>query len=534
MVVFGSTPGGVAAAVAAARSGAAGVVLADPSPRVGGMCSGGLGNTDVGLSYAIGGVAADFFRAVGAAYGRPANESVFAFEPHVAEQAFLSMLAAAGVRRVRCGAAVARVERNATSAAITSFATDDGQTFGAAGDVFVDATYEGELMRAAGASSTFGREAAAQYGESWGGRREPFQSGFDWPQIDPLDDEGSILPLLTTRLSAPLGSADARVQGYNFRLCMTQNASNRLPFPAPAAYNASTWELLRRLAKITDADFRAFVGAAPLPHGKFDVNNGAFLSTDATGLDWGWPTASPAQRTALAAELKEYTLGFLHTLLTDPALPAALRASAATWGLCADEFAANGGWPEQVYVREASRLVGDRVFVQGDAWPPTDFGTSSIGMGSYAADGHYSTRGPCIKETPRGIGEIGGCAMATTEADLQAARANGTLFAGGEGYVGATNEFALYQIPYFVLLPRRAELTNLLCPLTPSASHVTFASLRVEPQFMVMGHAAGAAAALAARGGLAVQDVPPAALHALLVAQGAVLCKEGAPQCDKV
>ena len=231
-------------------------------------------------------------------------------------------------------------------------------------------------------------------------------------------------------------------------------------------------------------------------------------------------------------------LGFFHTLQTDPALPAALRASARSWGLCADEFESNKGWPEQVYVREASRLVGDRVFVQGDAWPPTDFKVGSIGMGSYAADGHYSTRGPCIRQAPapghgRDVGEIGGCAMATSEEDLQAARANGTLFAGGEGYVGATNEPALYQIPYFALLPKRAEAQNLLCPLTPSASHVTFASLRVEPQFMVLGHAAGAAAAIAAAGGIAVQDVPAAQLHATLIAEGAVLCHEGAPACSK-
>ena len=269
------------------------------------------------------------------------------------------------------------------------------------------------------------------------------------------------------------------------------------------------------------------------------MNNGAFLSTDATGFDWGWPTSSPQRRSVLAAELREYMLGFFHALQTDPALPAALRASSRSWGLCADEFATNArwpGWPEQVYVREASRLVGDRVFVQGDAWPPTDFGLDSIGMGSYAADGHYSTRGPCIRQAPpraHGVGELGGCAMATSEEDLQAARANGTLFAGGEGYVGSTNQPALYQIPYFTLLPKRAEATNLLCPLTPSASHVTFASLRVEPQFMILGHAAGAAAAIAAAGGIAVQDVAAAQLHAALLAEGAVLCHEGAPACDK-
>ena len=527
VVVFGSTPGAVASAVAAARSGAH-VTLADPSPRVGGVVSSGLGNTDKGLTEAIGGISAEFFRRVGEAYGL-LNTSVYAFEPHVAEQTFIRMLDDAGVTRVPCSPVISSVA--SSSGRIVSFSTDDGQKFGRAGDVFIDGTYEGDLMRASGASSTFGREARDAYQESWAGRREPFQSGFDWPTIDPLDADGNILPLLTTRLSAPLGSSDEKVQGYNYRLCLTQNKSNMVPFPAPAAYNASTWELLRRLAAITEPDFGKFVGNAPLPHGKYDTNNGCFMSTDATGFDWAWPNATIAQRKALAEELKEYTLSFFHCLQTDPALPAALRASANSFGLCKDEFTENNNWPEQVYVREASRLVGDRVFIQSDAWPPTDFGIASIGMGSYAADGHYSTRGPCIKQAGA-EGMLGGCAMATSEEDLQAARANGTLFAGGEGYVGSTNEPALYQIPYFALLPKRSEVQNLLCPLTPSASHVTFASLRVEPQFMILGHASGDAAAIAAASGVAVQDVPLAQLHAQLVKEGAVLCHVGAPACN--
>ena len=211
----------------------------------------------------------------------------------------------------------------------------------------------------------------------------------------------------------------------------------------------------------------------------------------------------------------------------DPAIPAALRASALEWGLCADEFTTNGGWPEQLYVREAARLVGDRVLVQRDLWPPTDFGASSIGMGSYAADGHNAKRGPCVV-APRNAS----CAMVTSEEELAAAAANGTLWTGGEGYVGASSAAALYQIPYFALLPRRSDATNLLCPTTPSASHVTYASLRMEPQFMIMGQAAGTAAALAVTQGMAVQDVPPADLHAALSAAGAVLCHENAPACS--
>jgi hypothetical protein len=179
----------------------------------------------------------------------------------------------------------------------------------------------------------------------------------------------------------------------------------------------------------------------------------------------------------------------------------------------------NGGWPEQLYVREALRLVGDRVLTQSDLWPATNFKTASIGMGSYAADGHYATRGPCVVAA-----DLSRCTMVTSEAQLQNAIRSGNLWTGGEGYVGVTNHYQLYQIPYFTLLPRRKEANNVLCPVTPSASHVTFASLRVEPQYMIMGHAAGAAAVLALKAGVAVQDVPVNDLYSTLKSQGAVLC----------
>lgn len=509
------------AAIAASHGGSA-VTLLDPSPRLGGMVSGGLSHTDVGDAYAIGGLAGSFFKSVSVAYGGNGSVPQFDFEPHVAEGILRSMLSAAKVNIVTA-TPVASFDRVGTQ--LTAVHLMDGRTFPAA--VFIDGTYEGDLARAAGVSYVWGREPVSQYNESWAGRKEPFSGPFDFRPIFPLDDQGQLLPLLTTRLSAPRGSGDALVQGYNYRLCATNNASNRLPFPPPTAYNASTWELGRRLAAITAPTFEKWVGLSPAYGSKHDMNNGCLISTDATGLQYAWPNASQSERAALAAQHKEYMLAFFHFLLTDPTLPAALRASTAEWGLCADEFASNGGWPEQLYVREASRVVGDRVLVQKDLWPATDFGLQSIGMGSYAADGHYSTRGPCEVAA-----DNSSCAMIETEAQLAAAAAAGRLWTGGEGYVGVTNAAALYQIPYFALLPKRAEVTNMLVPLTPSASHVTFASLRVEPQFMILGQAAGTAAALAAARGVAVQDVPHADLHAALVAGGAVLCHQGAPQCN--
>ena len=256
------------------------MTLLDPSPRLGGMISGGLSHTDVGDAYAIGGLARSFFLAVSAAYGGNASVPQFDFEPHVGEAILYAMLAEAGVAVVRAAPLVS-VER--TGAQLSAVRLVDGRTF--AGAAFVDGTYDGDLVRAAGVSRTWGRESAAQYGESWAGRKDPFEGPFDFRPIFPLDAQGALLPLLTTRLSAPRGSGDALVQGYNYRLCATTNASNLLPFPPPAAYDAATWELGRRLAAVTAPTFEKWVGLSPAAGGdKHDMNNGCLISTDATGL----------------------------------------------------------------------------------------------------------------------------------------------------------------------------------------------------------------------------------------------------------
>ena len=527
VVVYGSTPAGVVAAVAAARAGAA-VTLLDPAARVGGLCSGGLGHTDVGDAFAIGGLAREFFVRNARRYNASATAPLYFLEPHVAEGVFLDMLGHAGVRRVRV-ARVAAVAFAPGAPRIARVTTGDGDAFAA--DVFIDASYEGDLVTRASAANpalayTFGREARAAYGEAWAGRREPFGRPFDFRPFSPLDAAGQLLPLMTTRISAPLGAGDAHVQGYNFRLCGVRGRASAnfrpMPDPAPGTYDAAQFEALRRFAALPGIkSVNDFIGPGEVPNGKLDINNGCLISTDVTGAQWAFPNASYAARDALVAAHKAYTIAFFYTLRTDAAIPASIRESAADLGLCADEFASNDGFPEQLYVREAVRLVGDRVLIQSDLWPPTDFGNTSIGLGSYAADGHYATRGPCIA-----VAGGARCDMVTSEADLAAAAANGTLWTGGEGYVGSTSAFALYQIPAWALWGARAGAENLLSPTAPSASHVTFASLRVEPTYMVMGHAAGDIAALAAASGGAVMDVDVGALHARLKAEGAVLCKE--------
>ena len=546
VLVYGSTPAAIVCAVAAARMNVS-VALLDTAARLGGLMSGGLGYTDVGDSFAIGGLAHELFLANARVYNASATHPLYQVEPHVAQALFVQLLQGAGVAYLAApGQAIASVSRQGSR--ITGLTLSSGAAHSAT--VFADASYEGDLLVASGVPHTYGRESSAQYNESWAGRREPFGYPFDLRPISPLDASGQLLPLLTARTFAPLHSGDSGTQGYNYRLCVvkrSQSPGNFLPFPQPLPYDPARWELLRRLAALPGMDsVEAFIALGPLPPGgaKYDLNNGALLSTDYTGASASYPLANASARAAIRQQHLQYTLQLFHALATDPALPPSLRASAADLGLCADEFVAAQprGWPEQLYVREVLRLVGDRVLAQGDVWaeggaggggglqPATDWGSASIGLGSYAADGHYVSRGPCEVHNDSATGRPA-CSMVTSEAQLQAAAAAGRLWTGGEGYVGSTNQYMLYQVPLFALLPAASSTGNLLSPTCPSVTHVVFASLRVEPTFMVLGHAAGVAAALAVQQGLAVQHLNPADVHQALAAQGAVLCKDKYPHC---
>lgn len=555
VVIYGSTPSAIISAVASARSNIT-TTLIDPALRLGGLMTGGLGYSDIGDTFTIGGLAHEFFLRNARHYNTSATQPLYYLEPHVAEAVFYAMLNESGVVYIPVrGATIVSTTYSPTShTQLTSFTLSTGLEV--VGDVFVDGTYEGDLLTAARITTTFGREATSVYNETWAGRREPFGLPFDARPISPLDDAGELLPLLTSRTFAPLGSGDSLVQGYNYRLCAVRRSEtpgNFLPMPTPEPYNASRWEILRRLAQLPGVQFFSL---GPLPSGKADMNNGALISTDFTGGEWDYPSANASGRAAIREAHKQYMLQMFHFLATNPGVPPGVRASVGDVGLCADEFASNGGWPEQLYVREVRRMVGDRVLVQGQVWggegmgatgatgtgatgtdtdtpPPTtsttDWGNASIGMGSYAADGHYAQRGPCVAYNDSGGAPR--CRMVTSEAELAAARAAGTLWTGGEGYVGDTSASALYQIPYFVLLGRAGEASNVLSPTCPSVSHVVFASLRVEPTWMVMGHATGVAAALAVQQGVGVQAVDTGVLHERLAQQGAVLCKNKFPHC---
>jgi uncharacterized protein (TIGR02246 family) len=491
VVVYGGTAGGVVAAVAAAREGLR-VALIEPGNHVGGMVSGGLGWTDYGRKEVIGGYSLEFFQRVGRKYGR---EIEWHFEPHVAEAVFEDLLNESGVRLFAGKRLREKVGVTKSGTRIMQILTEDGSAF--EGAVFMDATYEGDLMAQAGVSYTWGREGAQQYGESLAGVREqtPYHQ-FRVP-VSPLDAAGHLLPEIMPRTADPVGAADRRVQAYNFRLCMTRTPDNRVPFPKPAGYSAARYELLARYLPAFEARLGRplqvddVMKPDVVQNGKTDTNNNGAFSTDYIGGSYEYPDGSYARRAEIRQAHVEYVQGLLYFLATDARVPRALAADMKEWGLCRDEFVDAGHWPYQLYVREARRMIGEYVMTQHDI--QTDLTKpDAIGMGSYNSDSHNVQRRPTADGT-----------AVENEGDMQ---------------VPVTP----YQIPYRVMLPKRSEATNLLVPVCFSASHVAYSTLRMEPQYMIIGQAAGVAAKLTIGGKVAVQDVDVAALRQKLQSQRVV------------
>ena len=491
VIVHGATAGGVTAAVAAAGEGMK-VALLEPGRHVGGMVSGGLGWTDVGQREVVGGLAYEFYERIGRAYGVPAFSYVGP-EPHVAERVLREWLGAAGVE-VLFDRPLPPIKNSVTKRGrrIASLELED-ETFEAA--VFIDASYEGDLLAAAGVSYAVGREGTDTYGESWAGRQplRPGQHQFD-VYISPFD-EGGLSPLVHDRPLAPVGSADGAVQGYGFRLCLTTRADNRLEFPEPPGYDPERFELLRRYLEAKGDALQAndlMVLRANLPNDKADVNSKGPLSTNLLdGSNWAYPEADAAGRAEIWRRHLHYTQSLLYFLANDASVPRHLHTEFNRWGLCRDEFCDTHHWPHQLYIREARRLRGEYLMTQRDLQGER-VKYDSVGMGSYHID---------IRHTQRVWEHV------HLHPNLEPAAFN-------EGYISVPVQ--PYEIPYRALLPRFVECDNLLVPVCVSASHVAFASIRMEPQYMILGHSAGIAAALAVKRGLSVQRVPVAELQARL------------------
>lgn len=519
--VYGGTSGGVIAAVQAARMGRAAVVL-EPGKHLGGMTAGGLSWTDVGSServWAVSGMAREFYERVGKHYGQEPR-TVFdppvstdptrtgydfpkppslSFEPKVAEVVFNEILAEARVL-VHFQSLLSGVSKR--NGRITEIVTRDGLRVRA--QMFIDATYEGDLMALAGVSFTYGREANAQYGETVNGVQGPATNPragkFDVP-VDPYvvpgRPESGVLPYLVQLggLGEP-GTADRLIQSYNYRACLTDVATNRLPIRPPADYDPAHYELLARwiAARATAGKkltLRDFLKYDPLQNGKYDFNNRWAISTDFIGGAHAYPAADATQRRAIARAHESYLRGFFHFLAADPRVPAAVRDEMGRFGLCRDEFTDNGGWPHQLYVREARRMVSDFVMTEhhcaGERVAPMP-----IGLGAYGIDMHAVRRiaheGQAVNEGTRGRPVP-----------------------------------APYPIGYGAIVPKAEECENLFVTFALSASHVAFGSIRMEPTFMMLCQSAATAACLAIEAKTSVQTVNYPRLAARLKADGQVL-----------
>ncbi len=492
LVVYGGTAGGLITAVSAAREGLR-VALLEPGRHLGGMITGGLGWTDYGRKEVIGGYSLEFFERVGQKYGRPIE---WHFEPHVASAVVDELVKTAGVRallghRLRERDGVAK-----SGTRITGVVMENGARFTA--KVFADATYEGDLMAQARVSHTWGREGIAEFDESLAGVREHTPLHQFRAAVSPYDASGRLLPEVTARTADPIGAADRRVQAYNFRLCMTRAEGNRVPWAKPAGYDPVRWELLARYLPAFEKTLgrplaiNDVMKADLLQNGKTDTNNNGAFSTDYIGASYDYPTGDYATRARIRQAHVDYIQGFMYFLATDPRVPAPLSAEMKTWGLCRDEFVDTGHWPHQLYVREARRMVGEYVMSQKDIQTELTK-ADAIGMGSYNSDSHNVQRRPSAD----------GLAV-ENEGDMQV-------------------KVTPYQIPYRMMLPKRSEATNLLVPVCFSATHVAYSTLRMEPQYMILGHAAGLAAKMAADGAVAVQEIDVAALRGKLRTQRAVL-----------
>lgn len=498
VVVYGSTPGGVCAAIAASREGAT-VILLEPTDHIGGLNTGGLSfsdsnqtarNTVMGLfdewhtriekDYSARGIMLPY-------QVRIKDQSKWTYEPHVALRVTKQMLNEAHVK-VLTKHYLQSVKKD--GARITSLVAGKG-TFAA--KTFIDATYEGDLMAAAGVSWTIGREGKAEYGESLAGKRYPKSR----MNINGFDSDGQILPLITTTDAGPEDEGDSNVMVYSFRLCLTDDPTNRMPFPKPANYDPARFEVMRRFAK---SGGRLGWDLYPLPGGKFDGNNsiGGQFSLGLVGGGNGWSEADEAGRAVIWEKHKQYTLELYHFLTTDPAVPEKVRNTYARLGLCKDEFSEYEHFSPALYVREGRRMRGIYVLSQKDILEQPEK-KDPIAVSSFPIDSH-----DCQRIALTGGGVIN----------------EGTIFpvrksSPKQGYA--------YHVPYRSILPQSEECTNLLVPVALSCTHVGISSLRVEPTWMILGQSAGIAAALSARNESSVQDLPYRQLRDRLLAQGQVL-----------
>ncbi len=481
--VYGGTAAGVVAAVTAARAGRS-TLLLHPGRHIGGMTSGGLSNTDIGNKFAIGGLARQFYRDLGAHYGW--KES-WRFEPHVAEKLLLAWLRDSGLT-IRWSAFLDQVDLDGDR--IGQITLRGGLRVKAR--VFIDATYEGDLMAGANVPYAVGREDNSTYGESFNGAQINPTHQFDKP-VDPYRVPGrpdsGLLPRINDAPPPPIGSGDHRIQAYNFRLCMTSDYTRIVSFPRPSDYRADEYILAARwLATTADSIFTKFDLIAP---DKTDTNNHGAVSTDYIGANYGWPDGTFEAREVIFQDHVRYQQGLHWFMANSPDVPDRIRHRYAQWGLAGDEFVDTDHWPHQLYVREARRMIADYVVTDRDCLGHRRC-DDPVGMGAYSMDSHNCQR--CLRD-----------GAVINEGDIQRPLDQP------------------YPISWRAIVPGDNACDNLLVPVCVSASHIAFGSIRMEPVFMILAQSAAIAADLAIAADSRCQDVPYASLRERLEAAGQIL-----------
>lgn len=500
VVIYGGTSAAITSAVQVVRMGKS-VLIVSPDTHLGGLSSGGLGFTDTGDKSVIGGIAREFYHRIYMHYqnedawkwqkqseygnkgqGTPAidgdERTMWIFEPHVAENVFEDFIKENTIQVYRDEWLDRENGVKTEDGKILSITTLSGNVY--SGAMFIDATYEGDLMAAANVNYHVGREPNVTYDEEWNGVQVGTLHHQHWFQSDispykvPGDPSSGVLPRISTDSPGEKGEGDHRIQAYCFRMCLTNHPENRVAFPKPVGYDPSQYELLLRVYQ--SGWNQTFNKYDPIPNRKTDTNNHGPFSTDNIGMNYDYPEASYERRKEIIEEHETYQKGLLYFMANDERMPAEVRKEIQKWGLAKDEFVDNGNWPHQLYIREARRMIGKEVMTEHEVLSKNDV-DNSIGMGSYTLDSHNVQR--YIKEDG---------------------------FVQNEGDIGVSTKKP-YKISFGSIMPKKEECRNLLVPVCVSSSHIAFGSIRMEPVFMILGQSAATTAVMAIEGNKAVQDV---------------------------
>ncbi|MEE4116126.1 MAG: FAD-dependent oxidoreductase [Marinilabiliaceae bacterium] len=536
LIIYGGTPAGISAAIQASRLGKS-VVLIEPGNRLGGLTTGGLGQTDIGNKQVIGGIAREFYRNIKSYYDDPANwiwqsredykdggqtrsgkyeDSMWTFEPSAALKVYLNMINDAGIEVVYNQKLNRTGGVSKTASAISSISMESGASY--YGKMFIDATYEGDLMAAAGVSYTVGREANSHYGESLNGIQTSdygktllgtishnsvhhnFIDGVD-PYIIKGDPSSGLLPFISAGGPGTEGNGDKGIQAYCFRMTLTDHPENRIPFAKPENYDELDYELLFRNYEAASGPLEEMYSYgdplipwinSAMPNRKTDSNNQKGFSTDFIGQNWDYPEASYEERERITKHHLHYQQGLMWTLAYHPRIPEQVREKVSQWGTCRDEYEREDGWQQQLYIREARRMISDYVMTQKNC-EGIEVAEDPVGMAAYGMDSHH------VKRYVNNMGYV-----------------------SNEGNVEAHVK-APFPVSYRSLVPKIDECSNLLVPVCLSASHIAFGSIRMEPVFMILGQSSSIIACISIDEGKAVQELEYHQLRKELIRQQQII-----------